>query len=110
VQPDAVELPLSGDAGTVLFALAPARAGQNQITLALRDQAGQPMDPVDVPTVELTEPALGLGPLRPTVHPLTSGEYHVIVDIPLAGTYEVVVRVRISDFVAATAETTVPIS
>ena len=62
-----------------------------------------------MPTVELTEPALGVGPLRPVVHPLAVGEYHVIADIPLAGTYEMVVRVRVSDFEAATAETTLTI-
>jgi copper transport protein len=109
VPSDAVELPLSGGAGTVLFTVAPARAGQNEIYLALRDPSGQPLDPAEAPTVELTEPTLGVGPLRPTVHPLTVGEYHVIADIPLAGTYAMVVRVRVSDFVAATAEATVPI-
>ena len=34
----------------------------------------------------------------------------MIADIPLAGTYEMVIRVRVSDFVAATADTTVTIS
>jgi copper transport protein len=109
VSPDAVELPLSGGAGTARYTLAPARAGQNEIYLALRDPDGQPLLPVDVPTIELTEPTLGVGPLRPLVHPLTDGEYHVIADIPLAGTYQMVIRVRVSDFVAATAETTVTI-
>jgi hypothetical protein len=93
-----------------LFTLAPARAGQNEISLILRDAAGQALVPVEVPTVELTEPTIGIGPLRPIVHPLVAGEYHVIADIPLAGTYRMVVRVRVSDFAAATAETTVTIS
>jgi copper transport protein len=110
VPPDAVELPLSGGAGTAMFTIAPARAGQNDLYLALQDAAGQPLEPVDTPTVELTEPGLGVGPLRPVVHPLATGEYHVIADIPIAGTYQLVVRVRVSDFVAATAETTVTIS
>lgn len=109
VPADAVELELSGGAGSALFTMAPARAGQNEIYLALRDPDGQPMVPVDVPTVELTEPTIGIGPLRPTVHPLVPGEYHVVADIPLAGTYRMVVRVRVSDFAAATAETTVTI-
>ena len=109
VPAEAVELPLSGDAGTVLFTVAPGRAGQNEIFLALRDPAGRPLEPADVPTVELTEPDLGVGPLRPIVHPLAVGEYHVIADLPLAGTYDMVVRVRVSDFEAATAETTLVI-
>jgi copper transport protein len=109
VPADAVELPLSAGAGTASYSVAPGRAGQNEIYLVLRDAQGRPLEPVDVPTVELTEPTLGIGPLRPVVHPVTVGEYHVIADIPLAGTYEMVVRVRVSDFVAATAETSVPI-
>lgn len=110
VPPEAIEVPLSGGAGTVRYAVAPARAGQNEITLLLADAAGQPLEPIEVPTVELTEPELGVGPLRPIVHPLTDGQYHVIADIPLAGTYTMVIRVRVSDFEAATAETTVTIS
>jgi copper transport protein len=109
VPPDAVELALSGGAGTALFTIAPARAGQNDLYLALQDADGQPLDPVETPTVELTEPTLGVGPLRPVVHPLATGEYHVIADIPLAGTYRMVVRVRVADFVAAAAETTITI-
>ncbi len=50
--------------------------------------------------MELTEPTLGVGPLRPIVHPLDDGEFHVIADVPLAGTYGMVIRVRVSDFVA----------
>ena len=65
--------------------------------------------PSTLPTVELTEPTLDVGPLRPVAHPAADGEYHVIADIPLAGTYTMVVRVRVSDFVAATASTTVAI-
>jgi copper transport protein len=110
VPPGAEEVALSGGAGTVRYAVAPARSGQNEITLALTDAAGRPLVPVEVPTVELTEPALGVGPLRPVVHPLADGQYHVIADIPLAGTYAMVIRVRVSAFDAATADVTVPIS
>jgi hypothetical protein len=65
--------------------------------------------PVDAPTVELTEPTIGVGPLRPVVHPLDDGLFHVIADIPLAGTYTMVIRIRVSDFVAtqATADVTI---
>jgi copper transport protein len=109
VPADTVELPLSDGAGTALFHLAPGRAGQNQISLVLRDPEDQPLVPVDPPTVELTEPTIGIGPLLPIVHPLVAGEYHVIADIPLSGTYTMTVRVRVSDFAVATAETTVSI-
>ena len=85
---DAIELPLSGGVGTVAYTIAPGRAGTNELRLAFTDPAGQPLEPVEAPTVELTEPALELGPLRPLVHPLDVGEYHVIAEIPLAGTWE----------------------
>jgi copper transport protein len=110
VPSDAVEVPLSNGAGTVRYAVAPARAGQNEISLVLAGPDGQPLVPFETPTVELTEPALGVGPLRPLVHPLTDGQYHVIADIPIAGEYTMVVRVRTSEFEAATAEATVAIS
>ncbi len=51
-----------------------------------------------------------MGPLRPIVHPFGGGEYHVIADIPLPGTWELSIRVRISDFEAATAATTLDIA
>lgn len=104
---DAIEIPLSGGAGTALYTFAPAKAGQNEMTLSLRDPLGQPLASIEPPTIELTEPTLGVGPLRPIVHPLDPGEFHVIADVPLAGTYDAVIRVRVSDFVAATAETTI---
>jgi copper transport protein len=107
---NAVEVPLSNDAGTASIAVAPARAGSNEIRLTLTDPDGQPLEPVEPPTVELTEVAQGVGPLRPIVHPFGGGEYHVIADFPLAGTWEVKVDVRVSDFDAASASTTVEIA
>lgn len=109
VPADAVEIPLSGGAGTVAYTIAPGRAGSNELRLALTDAAGQPLDPVETPTVELTEPALELGPLRPLVHPLDVSAYHVIAEIPIAGSWELTIRVRVSDFEAATATTTLTI-
>jgi hypothetical protein len=110
VAPDAVELPLSSGAGTASYTFIPARVGQNTMELTLRDPSGQPLVPVDAPTIELTEPTLGVGPLRPIVHPLDPGEFHVIADVPLAGTYNMVIRVRVSDFVAAQATSEVTIA
>ena len=86
--------------------LAPARAGSNEIRLVLTAADGTALQPLETPTVELTEPTLQLGPLRPLVHPFGDGEFHVIADVPLAGSWEVTVRVRISDFEAATATAT----
>ncbi len=108
--PGAVEVPLTDGAGTAAIAIAPARAGSNEIRVTLTDAAGLPIEPVDAPVVELTEAELGVGPLRPIVHPFGGGEYHVIADIPLPGTWEMSIRVRISDFEAVTATTTLEIS
>ncbi len=110
VAPQSVEVPLSSGAGTASYTFLPARAGQNQMELTLLDPSGQPLVPVDAPTIELTEPTLGVGPLRPTVHPLDPGQFHVIADVPLAGTYRMVIRVRVSDFVAAQATSEVTIA
>jgi copper transport protein len=107
--PDSVEVPLTSGAGTVTYLVSPGTAGQNQMELTLTDADGQPLQPIDVPTVELTEPQLGVGPLRPIVHPIQPGQFHVIADIPLAGTYDMVIRVRISDFVAVQATSQVTI-
>ena len=57
-----------------------------------------------------SQPTLGIGPLRPIVHPLDAGQFHVIADVPLAGTYRMVIRVRVSDFVAAQATSEVTIT
>ena len=109
IPPGAVELPLSNGAGTASVAVAPARVGSNEIRLVLLDAAGQPLDPVDTPTIELTEPALELGPLRPVVHVLGTGDFHIIADVPIAGSWELTIRIRVSDFDAATATTVVEI-
>jgi copper transport protein len=110
VATDAVEVPLSDGAGTASIAIAPARAGSNEIRVTLTDPSGVPLEPVETPTVELTETAQGVGPLRPVVHPFSPGEFHVIADIPLAGTWELELRVRVSDFDAASASTTLEIA
>jgi copper transport protein len=107
--PSAVQVLLSSDAGTATYSFVPALPGQNEMVLTLQDPEGNPLVPIEDPTVELTEPQLGVGPLRPIVHPLDSGEYHVIADVPLAGTYDMVIRVRISDFAAVSAQSQVTI-
>jgi copper transport protein len=108
--PDAVEVPLSSGAGTARYVLSPARTGQNQIELTLTDASGAPIEPVEVPTVDLTEPTLGVGPLRPIVHPIQPGLFHVIADIPIAGTYDMEIRVRTDEFTSVQAASQVVIA
>jgi copper transport protein len=107
--PSGFEVQLSGGAGSAYVDIAPARAGSNQIILELRTPDGRPLEPVEPPTVALTEPELDVGPLAPLVHPLSDGVYHVIADIPLPGTWEMTIRVRVSDFQSASATTPIEI-
>jgi copper transport protein len=108
--PGTQEVELSGGAGTASISVSPARTGSNQILLELRDANGQPLEPLNPPTVELTEPVLDVGPLAPLVHPMSDSVYHVIADIPLPGTWELVVKVRISDFESVTATTPIEVT
>ena len=106
---DVVELDLTDGAGTATLSVAPARVGTNELRLRLFGSDGQPLDPVDV-TIEMTEPTLGLGPLRPVVHPLDTGDFHIIAEVPIAGSWQVTIRVRVTDFDAATTETVLDIA
>ena len=67
---DAVELPLSGRRRHGAVHGRPgARRSERDRRSSCVDPSGEPLVPVDAPTVELTEPTLGVGPLRPVVHP-----------------------------------------
>ena len=101
--PAAAEAPLTGTDGTATLSALPTRTGYFETSLTLRDAAGEPIVPVEPPTVQLTEPALGLGPLEVEVHELARGEYHVFGEVPVPGTWEVEVAARITDFDLANA-------
>ena len=109
--PGAVEVPLSDGAGTVSIAIAPARAGL-QRDPRHADRRRRPAARAGRHTGGRADRgrSSGVGPLRPIVHPFGGGEYHVIADIPLPGTWEMSIRVRISDFEAVTATTTLEIA
>ena len=109
VPPEAVELPLSGDAGTVLFTVAPDAPGRTRSPSPCGTRPGSPSTRSTCrPSSSPSRPSAS-GRCARSCTRSTVGEYHVIADIPLAGTYEMVVRVRVSDFEAATAETTLTI-
>ena len=69
----------------------------------LRDPAGLPLVPARPPTVELTEPQQEVGPLPLEVHEVGPGEYHTFGEVPVPGTWEVDIAVRVTDFDLATA-------
>lgn len=92
------EVALTGDAGSVVISVDPAQVGTNTIELALVGPDGDPLSPIEPPVVELSERALGVGPLRPS-----GAEF----EIPVAGDWEVTVRVRLSEFQLVSATTTI---
>ncbi len=97
------------DGGTVGLSLTPGTVGQNLVHLELRDAEGRIINPVEPPTVEFTQSALDIGPLRPEATPMNIGLYMVTVDLAVAGEWDVVVRVRVSDFESVSGSTTVTI-
>ena len=106
-----LDLTLDNGAGTAHVEVTPAAQGTNRLDIALLDPSGQPIVPVEPPEVELTQEALDIGPLEPTV--LLSpgpGKYQVITDITQPGDWTITVRVRVSDFVSVAGEGTMPIS
>ena len=96
------EVVLSANAGIVELSALPSRTGYFETALVLRDPAGRPLLPVRPPTVELTEPQQALGPLPLEVHEVGPGQYHAFGEVPVPGTWDVDIAVRISDFDLAT--------
>ena len=100
--PAGAEVELSANAGIVELSTLPTRTGYFETALALRDPTGQPLLPVQPPSVELTESRQGVGPLRLEVHEVGPGQYHAFGAVPVPGTWDVDVAVRVTDFDLAT--------
>lgn len=84
--------------GELTLTLTPGSVGVNALEIELTDGAGRPFEPVDAPTVALSLPAFGVGPLERPVSRTGSGAFLATVDAPLPGTWEVQVSVRTSTF------------
>ncbi|MCU0260694.1 MAG: CopD family protein [Ilumatobacteraceae bacterium] len=97
--PDAqvVEIDLS-DGGRAVTTVDPVRVGANDLFVVVRSPDGQLLDPIEPIRVELRQPALAVGPITPTAHELSTGTFHVPVELPLAGTWQLDVSVRVSEF------------
>ncbi|MFE5580522.1 copper resistance protein CopC [Kitasatospora sp. NPDC056531] len=82
--------------GTATVTLNPAKAGPNEVELALDGTDGKP---VDVPEVQLafTLPDRDLGPLPVALAPEGTGRWSGTTQLPLAGTWVVSVQIRSSD-------------
>ncbi|WP_380165015.1 copper resistance protein CopC [Jannaschia sp. R86511] len=84
--------------GLLTITLTPGSVGVNALELELTDDEGRPFEPVDAPTVSLTLPEVGVGPLERPVSRTGSGAYLATVDAPLPGTWQIEVSVRTSTF------------
>ena len=77
-----------GDAATAEVTVSPGSVGANIVDLELRDLEGRVVNPYEAPVVELSVPALDVGPLRPEVVPLGIGRYEATADMGFAGTWD----------------------
>jgi copper transport protein len=98
-----------GDAATAEVTVSPGDVGANTVDLTLRDLEGRVINPHEAPVVELSVPALDVGPLRPEVVPLGIGRYEATADMGFAGTWDLTIRVRLDDFESVAGSTTVTI-
>jgi copper transport protein len=87
----------AADGVRVVAHLHPGRVGSNTLIVQVQNLAGEPLEPVAAPVVELVSGELDLGG-RPTRN-VDSGTYQTDVVIPSAGTWEIRVSVRAGRFV-----------
>jgi copper transport protein len=93
-----------GGAGTLKVNVLPMTTGANIIYVTVLDPAGRRTDVAEM-DVALTLTARGVGPLRFTMRHtgMTQGTYRSAdTDIPLPGTWDMLITVRTSDFDEAT--------
>ncbi|MGY1592921.1 copper resistance protein CopC [Geodermatophilus sp. SYSU D00708] len=111
-QPVDVTLPLqtaAGANGSVQVSVDPATSGPNTLHVYLFDQSGLLAQPADI-RVTLTEPEQEIGPIDVALEP--AGPGHYVGDgmaIPGAGTWTLAVTVRLDEFTASTASTTLAV-
>lgn len=118
----AVEEPREGESGTAdvhlddelgeggaQAHLSPGRIGENTLTMTLTDAQGAPLEPSEAPVVSATLPEQEFGPIDAEVHELGPGEYHCVLDLPLAGEWDIDVQVRVSRYASETATFTVEV-
>jgi copper transport protein len=96
--------------GSADVSVTPARTGFNVVDVTVRDGEGRVVNPYEAPVVELSLPALDVGPLTPEVLPLGIGRYQATANLGFAGEWELTLRVRVAEFesVNGTATITIP--
>ncbi len=100
---------LTSGVGTVRFAFAPAAVGYNDLYLQLNDSDGRPLATLFAPTASLAEPSQAVAPLELRLHEVADGTYHVPVQVPFRGRWEITVEARTGTFESGSATITVAI-
>lgn len=91
----------------VVTVVEPASVGRNTVVLQLQDTAGDPVEPLGVPVLSLTEGSLALGDAGVTN--VDSGTYRATVVIPRPGTWTLQVSVPLSEFDSPVVSVKVPV-
>ncbi len=112
-QPFAATLELQGSTGpdgsSVQVSVDPARPGPNTLHVYLFDGSGRLTQPADI-RVTIAEQQQEIGPIEVELAPAGPGHYVAEgLDVPGAGTWTLVVAVRLDEFTATTARTTFPV-
>jgi copper transport protein len=111
-EPYAATLEMQGSAdaaGSVQVSVDPARPGPNTLHVYLFDSSGRLTQPADI-RVTITEQQQEIGPIEVDLAPAGPGHYVAEgLDIPGAGTWTLVVAVRLDEFTATTARTSFPV-
>jgi len=107
--PTPIEQTVPLGAGQVTARLTPGTVGINSLEFSLIDANGQPVQPFADPTVSVTMPAAGVGPLTRPVSVSGPGTYQAVLDLPLSGQWVVAISVRTSEFEQPTARIEVQI-
>jgi copper transport protein len=100
----------SGQTGNakVVAVVKPASVGKNTILLQVQDLAGTPIEPAAVPGLSGTSGGLSIG--EQELKNVDSGTYTASVILPRAGTWELQVSVRLSEFENPVVTLRVPVS
>ncbi|MEV0459690.1 copper resistance CopC/CopD family protein [Catellatospora methionotrophica] len=105
--PKTLEAPLGS--GKVVARLTPGALGVNSLELTLLAADGNPLQPIEVPTLALTMPAADIGPLAKPLSAAGPGRYEAVIDLPLAGTWQLTIAARTGKYDSASARLTVEI-
>lgn len=76
----------------------PGEVGTNSVEVEVVDDAGMPVEALDPPQLSLTLEDAGLGPFRHELNATGPGSYEGVVDLPIAGRWDVRLAVRVSRF------------